>query len=229
MDFTSLDGFWLPLLTIMGINILLSGDNAVVIALAAQALPADQQKKAIFWGSLSAVVFLIVLTIFASTLLHIPYLRLVGAVLLTWIGIKLLAGGDEDGDIKQSDNLWSAIRTILVANLVMSLDNILGVAGAAHDNKILMIIGLGISIPVVIFGSTMLMKVMERFPFIITIGAALIGKVAGEMLVDDAAISTWIEPHKQTWEYGAQIGGALIVLIVGKFLQKKHQSTAEAA
>ena len=135
MDFFSLDHFWWPLLTIMGINILLSGDNAVVIALAAQALPVNQQKKAIFWGSLSAVFFLIVLTIFASTLLHIPYLRLIGACLLLWIGVKLLAGDEDDGDIKQSDNLWAAIRTILVANLVMSLDNILGVAGAAHDNN----------------------------------------------------------------------------------------------
>ncbi len=228
MDFFSLDHFWWPLLTIMGINILLSGDNAVVIALAAQALPVNQQKKAIFWGSLSAVFFLIVLTIFASTLLHIPYLRLIGACLLLWIGVKLLAGDEDDGDIKQSDNLWAAIRTILVANLVMSLDNILGVAGAAHDNNVLMIIGLGVSIPVVIFGSTMLMKVMERFPLIITIGAALIGKVAGEMLVDDQAISTWIDPHRQQWEYGAQIGGALIVLVVGKVLQKKGQTTSEA-
>jgi len=222
MDFASIDGFWLPLLTIMGINILLSGDNAIVIALAAQALPPDKQKKAVFWGSASAVVFLIVLTIFASELLHVKYLKLVGSVLLLWIGIKLLVGEDEADEIKQSDNLGAAIKSILIANLVMSLDNILGVAAAAHGNKILMVIGLGVSIPVVIFGSTVLMKVMERFPVIILIGAALIGKVAGEMAVDDSAIATWIDPNRTMWEYGAQIAGALIVVVGGKLIEKRH-------
>src|SRR6202171_4513847 len=173
--------FWTALLTIIGVNIVLSGDNAVVIALAARSLPGKQQKQAIIWGSGAAIVMRIVLTLFAVALLALPYLKLVGAVLLLWIGVKLLIPEDDDPDIKASDNLWIAIRTILVADLVMSLDNVIAVAAAAGGHWGLMIIGLAISIPLVIFGATLLVKVMERWPIIITIGAGLLGFVAREM------------------------------------------------
>ena len=171
--------FWTALLKIIGVNIVLSGDNAVVIALAARSLPRKQQKQAIFWGAGAAIVLRIILTLFAVALLALPWLKLVGSVLLLWIGIKLLVPEDGDDEVTASDNLFVAIRTILVADLIMSLDNVIAVAAAAGGHWGLMIIGLAISIPLVIFGATLLVKLMERFPVIITIGAALIGFVAG--------------------------------------------------
>src|SRR5258708_5036142 len=193
--------FWTALLKIIGVNIVLSGDNAVVIALAARSLPGRQQKQAIFWGSGAAIVLRIILTLFAVALLSLPYLKLVGGVLLLWIGVKLLIPEDDDPDIKASDNLWIAIRTILVADLVMSLDNVIAVAAAAGGHWGLMIIGLAISIPLVIFGATLLVKVMERWPVVITIGAALIGFVAGEMAWEDGAIKAWTSPYPNSMKY----------------------------
>src|SRR5262245_54268621 len=179
--------FWTALLKIIGVNIVLSGDNAVVIALAARSLPAKQQKQAIFWGSGAAIVMRIILTIFAVALLALPWLKLIGSVLLLWIGVKLLIPEDEDPDIQASDKLWPAIKSILIADLVMSLDNVIAVAAAAGNSYTLLIIGLAISIPLVIFGATLLLKLMERWPVIITIGAALLGFVAGEMGWEDKA------------------------------------------
>src|SRR5499426_4254337 len=183
--------FWIGLLKIIGVNIVLSGDNAVVIALAARALPAKQQKQAIFWGAGAAVVMRIVLTIFAVALLTLPWLKLIGAALLLWIGVKLLVPEEGGDDVDASDSLIAAIKTILIADLVMSLDNVIAVAAAAGGSYVLLILGLAISIPLVIFGSTLLLHLMERFPVIITIGAGLIGWVAGEMLVADAALEGW--------------------------------------
>src|SRR3954469_15040125 len=177
--------FWLGLGTIIWVNIILSGDNAVVIALAARSLPARQQKQAILWGAGAAVVLRIVLTIFAAALLALPWLKLVGSLLLFWIGIKLLIPEDGDDDIAASEHLLTAIKTILVADLVMSLDNVIAVAAAAQGSVVLLVLGLAISIPLVIFGATLLVKAMERYPVIITIGAGLIGWVAGEMLIAD--------------------------------------------
>ena len=187
--------FWIGLLKIIGVNIILSGDNAVVIALAARSLPARQQKQAVFWGAGAAVVLRILLTIFAAALLTLPWLKLIGSLLLFWIGVKLLIPEDDDPDIKAHDHLMSAIRTILIADLVMSLDNVIAVAAAAGGNLVLLILGLAISIPLVIFGATLLIKLMEKYPVIITIGAALIGWVAGEMLIADLALRPWLEPH----------------------------------
>src|SRR5919201_3890339 len=180
--------FWLGLLKIIGVNIILSGDNAVVIALAARSLPAKQQKQAVFWGAGAAVVLRILLTIFAAALLSLPWLKLVGSLLLFWIGVKLLIPEEDDGEIEASEHMMTAIKTILIADLVMSLDNVIAVAAAAGGSYVLLILGLAISIPLVIFGATLLITLMERFPIIITIGAGLIGWVAGEMLVADSAL-----------------------------------------
>ncbi len=184
--------FWIGLLKIIWVNLILSGDNAVVIALAARSLPPRQQKMAVLWGSGAAVAMRIALTLFAVALLTLPYLKLVGAVLLLWIGVQLLRPDDGDENIESSDNLIAAIKTILIADLVMSLDNVIAVAAAAKGNVVLLILGLAISIPLVIFGSTLLLKLMERAPWIITLGAALLGYVAGEMAESDPASVDWV-------------------------------------
>src|SRR5688572_31790474 len=184
--------FWIGLLKIIGVNLILSGDNAVVIALAARSLPARQQKAAVLWGSGAAVLMRIVLTIFAVALLTLPWLKLVGSLLLFWIGIKLLLPEEGDEDISASDNLISAIKTILIADLVMSIDNVIAVAAAAQGSMTLLVLGLAISIPLVIFGSTLLLHLMERWPIIITIGGGLLGFVAGEVLVTDPALKGWL-------------------------------------
>jgi YjbE family integral membrane protein len=220
--------FWTALLKIIGVNIVLSGDNAVVIALAARSLPAKQQKQAIFWGSGAAIVMRILLTLFAVALLALPYLKLVGSVLLLWIGVKLLVPEDDGDDINASDNLLQAIKTILIADLVMSLDNVIAVAAAAGGHWGLMIIGLAISIPLVIFGATLLVKAMERFPIIITIGAALIGYVAGEMAWEDKAIEAWTHPYPENMKYVAAAVGAAFVVLVGQWLARR-QARAVAA
>ncbi len=217
----SLNTFWIPLLQIIGVNIVLSGDNAVVIALAARSLPPLQQKKAIFWGSGAAIVMRIVLTIFAVKLLTLPYLKLVGAGLLIWIGIQLLLPDDGEENISSSDHLMTAIKTILLADLVMSLDNVLGVAAAAKGSMPLLVIGLAISIPLVIFGAQMLLKIMERFPIIITIGGGLLGWVAGEMAVGDPSIKEWINVNLPILHTVGPLVGLAIVLLVGKLWGQK--------
>jgi YjbE family integral membrane protein len=184
--------FWVGLLKIIGVNIILSGDNAVVIALAARSLPQKQQKQAIFWGAGAAIVLRILLTLFAVALLTLPWLKLIGSLLLFWIGVKLLVPEEDGEEIEASDKLLSAIKTILIADLVMSLDNVIAVAAAAGGSVVLLILGLAISIPLVIFGATLLIKLLERWPVIITIGAGLIGWVAGEMLVTDLVLQPWL-------------------------------------
>src|ERR1700682_5429714 len=216
--------FWTALLKIIGVNIVLSGDNAVVIALAARSLRGKQQKQAIIWGSGAAIVLRILLTLFAVALLEMPWLKLVGAVLLLWIGVKLLIPEDDDPDIKASDNLWIAIRTILIADLVMSLDNVIAVAAAAGGHWGLMIIGLAISIPLVIFGATLLVKVMERWPIIITIGAALIGFVAGEMAWEEIAIAEWTSPYPPSMKYIPALFFAALVVVWGQWLARRAQA-----
>jgi len=182
--------FWIALMQIIGVNIVLSGDNAVVIALAARSLPAAQQKRAIAWGSGAAVVMRIVLTIVAVELLRLPYLKLVGAALLFWIAVQLLIPEEEEEESEtRSTSMASAIKTILLADLVMSLDNVIAVAAAAKGKTVLLIVGLAISIPLVVFASRLLLVLMDRFPIIITLGAALLGFLAGEMLLTDPAVT----------------------------------------
>jgi YjbE family integral membrane protein len=221
--------FWTALLKIIGVNIVLSGDNAVVIALAARSLPAKQQKQAIFWGAGAAIVLRIFLTLFAVALLALPWLKLIGSVLLLWIGTKLLIPEDDDPNITASENLWVAIRTILVADLVMSLDNVIAVAAAAGGHWGLLIIGLAISIPLVIFGATLLVKVMERWPIVITIGAALIGFVAGEMAWEDSAIAAWTSPYPASFKYIAAAVCTVLVVVVGQWLGKRAEAGYAAA
>lgn len=211
--------FWVALLQIIGVNIVLSGDNAVVIALAARSLPQRQQKQAIFWGAGAAVVLRIILTVVAVEILKWPYLKLAGAVLLIWIAVKLLLPEDEGGeDIESSDNLLTAIKTILIADLVMSLDNVIAVAAAAKGSLLLLVLGLAISIPLVIFGSTVLLKLMQRWPVIITIGAGLLGWVAGEMAVTDPAVMHWIETNAPILHWAAPAAGAVCVIVIGKWI-----------
>lgn len=216
--------FWTGLLTIIWVNIILSGDNAVVIALAARSLPAHQQNKAVFWGAGAAVIMRIVLTIVAVELLKFPYLKLIGGALLLWIAVKLLVPEDDQGDgIESSANLWGAIKTILIADLVMSLDNVIAVAAAAKGSLLLLILGLAISIPLVIFGATMLMRLMERWPVIITIGAAILGWVAGEMAVTDPVIAQWVNDHAGWLHWIAPAVGAVLVVVIGKWLGAKAE------
>jgi len=217
---------WTALLKIIGVNIVLSGDNAVVIALASRSLPGRRRKQAIFWGSAAAIGLRIVLTLFAVALLSLPALKLAGSALLLWIGIKLLVPQDEDSGVSASDNLWAAVRTILIADLVMSLDNVIAVAAAAGGQWPLMIAGLAISIPIVIFGATLLVKLMERWPVIITIGAALIGYVAGEMAWEDAAIAQWTSPYPAAMKYAAAAVGAIIVVAWGQWLAQRAAARA---
>lgn len=211
--------FWTGLLTIIWVNIILSGDNAVVIALAARSLPPHQQNKAVFWGAGAAVVMRIVLTIVAVELLKLPYLKLIGAALLLWIAVKLMIPEGDDGDgIESSSNLWAAIKTILIADLVMSLDNVIAVAAAAKGSLTLLILGLAISIPLVIFGSTLLLKLMERYPIIITVGAGILGWVAGEMAATDPIIDEWVKASAAWLHWAAPAAGVVFVVALGKWL-----------
>ena len=228
MDFTS-GAYWAALGSIILANIVLSGDNAVVIAMAARSLPAHQQKKAIFWGSAAAIVMRIILTLIAVEMLKWPYLKIVGALLLLYIGISLLSEDDGgEGGPKEIGGMAAAIRTILVADLVMSLDNVLAVAAAAKGNTALLIIGLAVSIPLIIFGSTLLLKVMERFPIIITLGAALLGFLAGEMLLTDPAVVERFGELSHTIINAAGVIGAVIVVLVGLWMQRRAHAKAPA-
>jgi YjbE family integral membrane protein len=223
------DHFWLSLTQIIGIDMVLSGDNAVVIALAANSLPPQQQRMAVVWGAGAAVGMRIVLATLAVALLTLPYLKIFGAALLLWIGVKLMLPEDENKDIQSGESLIAAIKTIMIADAVMSLDNVIAVAGAAKGSVLLLALGLGISIPIVIFGSTILLKLMERFPIVVAFGAALLGYVGGEMVVSDPAIHHWVEAHVPRLHYVTAIGGALTVVIAGKMLTKKKLAEAPVA
>lgn len=226
MEFLQSADFWIGLIKIVWINIILSGDNAVVIALAARSLPPHQQRKAVFWGSGAAVVLRIVLTVVAAKLLELSFLQIIGGCLLLWIGLQLLSDdGDEEGESKSYGNLMAAVRTILIADLVMSLDNVIAVAAAAHGNLVLLVLGLAISIPLVIFGSTLMIKLMERFPVIVVLGAALIGWVGGETIVSDASLHDFSLAHPALHYIAAALGAAFVVG-VGKLLPRMRKAEA---
>jgi YjbE family integral membrane protein len=229
MEFLNNTDFWIGLMKIIWINIILSGDNAVVIALAARSLPPHQQKKAILFGSGAAVVLRIVLTVVAVQLLALSYLQIVGGLLLLWIGVQLLSEEDEEeeGEVTQT-GLMTAIRTILIADIVMSLDNVIAVAAAAKGSNTLLILGLAISIPLVIFGSTLMIKLMERYPIIVTLGAALIGWVGGETIISDVALKSALEANPSLHYICAAVG-AVVVVGLGKFLQARHHQKEAAA
>ena len=220
--------FWVDVFKIIVIDLLLSGDNAVVIALACRNLPLEQRKRGILFGVAGAITLRVVLTFFAVSLLSLPYLKLVGALLLIWIGIKLIQPEEEEhgeGNIKADTHLWGAVKTIIIADFVMSLDNVLGVAGAAHGNATLLIFGLLVSIPLIAWSSQLVLKLIDRFPFIIYAGGALLGYVAGEMLAGEALFKTLLEAqHVLHWLIPA--GCALFVLVIGKWLAARKTAKA---
>ncbi len=223
--------FWIAVGQIILIDILLGGDNAVVIALACRGLPPKQRRLGIIYGTAGAIGLRVILIAFALALLSVPYLKLVGAVLLVWIGVKLLAPQeDEDhGNISASDKLWGAVKTVIVADLVMSVDNVLAIAGAAESagshQLPLVIFGLLVSIPIIVAGSQIVLKLMDRFPWIITAGGMLLGWIAGQMAFTDPAVKPYV-PDQKTWEYGAAAAGALLVLLVGKTLYRPREADA---
>ena len=206
---------------IMFINVVLSGDNAVVIALACRRLSPAHQKQAFVWGSVGVVVLMTTLTVFVVYLLSLPYLEIVGSLMLLWIGIKLLVAEDEgdEGGVDQKDTLMAAIRTIIIADMIMSLDNVLAMAAAAKGHMWMLIVGLVVTVPVILFGSALLMKLMERFPVFVLIGAGLIGWVAGEMIVTDPAIKSWVDANMSSLHNIAPVACAALVIGVGKVLE----------
>ena len=228
--------FWVAVGQIIMIDILLGGDNAVVIALACRKLPPAQRTKGILWGTAGAIILRVILIFFALTLLAIPFLKVVGAILLVWIGIKLLAPDHDDahGNIAGSDKLWAAVKTLIIADLVMSVDNVIAIAGAAQGageghQMPLVIFGLVVSIPIIVWGSQLVIKLMDRYPMIITAGGMLLGWIAGTMLISDPAVVrldawTWVPkiPQTDTIKYAAGIIGALLVLAIGKWVASRR-------
>lgn len=247
LDFLTHAPFWIALGQIIIIDILLGGDNAVVIALACRKLPPEQRRKGIIYGTAGAIILRIILIAFAMVLLQLPFLKVVGAILLVWIGIKLIAPDDDDHDnIEGSDKLFAAIKTIIVADLVMSVDNVIAIAGAAQSSgehqMLLIVLGLLISVPIIVWGSQLVIKLMERFPLIIVAGGMLLGWIAGGMLVTDPV---FVNTEKWLWMpklgttdaqglaeisralyWSAHIGGALLVLALGKFIASRRPTPA---
>jgi YjbE family integral membrane protein len=221
LDLLSNPDTWTALFKIAVINVVLSGDNAVVIALACRSLEPRQQRNAFIVGTVGIVVLMTALTSCAALLMSLPWIQLAGSVLLLWIGIKLLLPEDDDGAVDATAHFWTAVRTIIVADIVMSLDNVLGMAGAARGHYGMLFVGLAITMPLILFGSALLMKLMERFPVVVTLGAGLLGYVAGEMAVTDVAVASRIEAHAHWLDVAAPIAGAALVIVVGRLLAGK--------
>jgi len=219
--------FWVAAFEIVVINILLSGDNAVVIALACRNLPRKQRALGIFYGVIGAVILRVILTFFAVQLLLLPWLQLAGAALLVWIGIKLIA--EDDGgehEVAAADRLLSAVKTVIVADLVMSLDNVIGVAGAAKGSLVLLIFGLVVSIPLVVVGAQLIMKLVSRFSWLVVAGGGLLGYIAGEIATHDAAVKPWIDSQLSMLHWVAPIAGVVIVVAVGMWLVRRSGRAA---
>ena len=251
LDFLTHTPFWIALGQIIIIDILLGGDNAVVIALACRKLPPAQRTKGIIWGTVGAIALRVVLIVFAMTLLNLPALKMVGALLLVWIGVKLIAPEEEGHDnIQGSDKLLAAIKTIIVADLVMSVDNVIAIAGAAQSSgahqTLLVVLGLLISVPIIVWGSQLVIRLMERFPLIIVAGGMLLGWIAGGMLATDPLFvnhDQWLWAPKwgttdgqghaeltRTMYWTAHVAGALLVLALGKWVAaRRAQSQQEPA
>src|SRR5215831_8993527 len=222
--------FWVAVAEIFLVNMLLSGDNAVVIALACRNLSQRARRQGIFWGVLGAIVLRVVLTLFAMSLLVYPYLKLIGALLLFWIGIKLIAQEDgEDHHVKASDRLMTAIWTIIVADLVMSLDNVMAVAAAAKGHVVLMAFGLIVSIPIVVIGAQVIMRLMERYPILILLGGGLLGYIAGEMAVEDPVVQPWFAENAPDLAKIAPLLGFALVVAVGMWSTRRRARRTLAA
>jgi len=221
LDLTSAT-FWIAVGQIILIDIVLSGDNAVVIALACRNLSPEQRKTGIFWGVAGAVSLRVVLTVFAALVMNLPWLKAIGGLLLVWIAVKLMLPEDEEGhDIKSSANLWGAVKTIVVADFVMSLDNVIAVAGAAHGSLVLLLFGLAVSIPLIVWSSQLILLWMERWPAIVLLGAGLLGYVSGQMIFSDPGVIDLL-PQMPDWSArAAGIVGALLVVAVGRWLEQR--------
>ena len=235
---------WVAVAQIILIDILLGGDNAIVIALACRNLPDKLRMRGIVWGTVGAIGIRIALIAFAVTMLQLPFLKLIGGILLLWIGIKLLNEDDEHTDINGSDRLWGAVKTVIVADLVMSLDNVIAIASAAaqaagEHQLLLVVFGIVVSIPIIVWGSTLVLKLMEKFPVIVTLGAALLGYIAGGMIFSDVAVQGWIEGFIGDTEFvlpGAAVHlslpglvGALGVVLTGLTLKRRKQERQKTA
>ncbi|WP_341676096.1 TerC family protein [Niveibacterium sp. SC-1] len=218
-DFTT-TAFWIAVGQIILIDLVLSGDNAVVIALACRNLPPELRRRGIFWGVLGAVILRVTLTLFAAYVLDQPWLKLVGGLLLLWIGVKLLLPDDEEQDIPGATRLGAAVRTIIVADFVMSLDNVVAVAGASHGSVALLVFGLLVSIPLIMWSSQLIMVAMERYPVVVIFGAALLGWVAGGMIAGDPGLLAHLPPVPDWLHYAAAAGGALAVVLVGRLIAR---------
>jgi YjbE family integral membrane protein len=226
--------FWEGLLKIFVVNILLSGDNAVIIALASRSLPPHMRSRAIWLGALGAVVLRLIFSLFIVQLMAISYLKLIGAALLLWIGVKMLVpehqtGEGEDTEGAAQANVWTAIKTIIIADAVMSLDNVIAIAAAANGQFALIAFGLALSVPLIIYGSTLILHYLVRYPFLVMVGAGLIGWIAGEIWLSDPAVEGWTHPLIETYghwlEYASAALGALFVVIVGKIIAMRVHAT----
>lgn len=228
-DFATLGttAFWLAVGQIILIDILLGGDNAVVIALACRRLPEEQRKRGIFWGVAGAIGLRVILIFFALQLLQVPYLKVVGGLLLLWIGMQLMQGGDDDHEVEGATTLLGAIKTIIVADAVMSVDNVIAVAGAARGDMVLVVFGILVSIPIIVWGSQLVLKLMDRFPAVITLGAGLLGWIGGEMIIGDVAMRSFVPEVTKELKYGCAIAGALFVMGLGLYLQKRAAAQSE--
>ena len=225
-EFTDL-AFWAALLKIIGVNIILSGDNAVVIALACRSLPPKQQRWGVILGAGAAVVLRIICTGFVAFLMTTVYLKIIGGLLLLWIGYKVLTDEADESDVKAASHLWAAVWTVMVADAIMSLDNVIAVAGAANGSYVLLILGLVISIPLVVYGATLLIKLINRFPVIVTIGAALIGYVAGEAIVSDPVLVDWVDAHAGWLNVVGPLLGAVVVVDAARLFGPKREEKEE--
>jgi YjbE family integral membrane protein len=229
MSFELTPAFWSGLLQIILVNIILSGDNALVIALACRNLEKRHQKPAILVGSAGAIILRIIFVLIIDQLLKVGYLKLIGGLLLLWIGVKLVQGEEEHGDgVKAAGSLWAAIRTIIIADAVMSLDNAIAIAAAAHGDTVLIVLGLIISIPLIIFGATLIMLLLNRFPVIVIAGGGLLGYIAGEVLATDPAYADQLAaliPNHKLW---FEIGGAVLTVALGYWLQRRARSKKHA-
>jgi YjbE family integral membrane protein len=223
--------FWLAVLQIIAIDIVLGGDNAVVIALACRRLPEKQRKLGILWGVAGAVLLRVILVFFAVTLLSIPYLKIVGAALLLWIGIKLLQPEPEDGGghhIDGGTTLLGAIKTVVIADAVMSLDNVIAIAGASRDSMLLIVFGLAVSVPIIVWGSKLVMALMDRYPIVIVGGGALLGWIAGDMVAGDIAVKDWLKANLPAPQWFLPAAGAMLVVAVGKWLAARTEAKRPA-
>lgn len=222
--------FWIAVLQIIAIDIVLGGDNAVVIALACRRLSPEMQRKGIFWGVFGAIALRVVFIFFALTLLQIPYLKIVGGLLLVWIGVKMLLPHDDGGhEIDASTHLWGAVKTIIVADAVMSIDNVIAIAAASKDSMALVIFGLVVSVPIIVWGSRLVLLLMERFPVVITLGAALLGWISGDMLVRDVVVKDWVAANAPLLNWIVPVLGILVVVGLGKLLAARALQAAPAA